>query len=99
MKKFFAILASVALACTLAFTVTSCQSNVDKAIACVEDAVSAAKKGDVEAFKKAVKKADGIKLSEKEEKELGEKIQKKLTASDFMILASFASENDLDLDL
>ena len=47
MKKLIAILASVALACTLAFTVTSCQSNEDKAVSLTKDAIKAAKNNDV----------------------------------------------------
>ena len=92
MKKLIAILASVALACTLAFTVTSCQSNEDKAVSLTKDAIKAAKNNDVKAFKKAQEDLEKLikDLKVDEIKKIGEKLESSFSEEDMELLEEFA---------
>jgi len=104
MKKFIAILASIVIACSLAFMVSSCQSNEDKAVSLTEKMIKAAKNDDVKAFVKAAKDLAALKekLSEEEDKAIGKKLDDKFTDEDEAALMGFMMKHmdelkDIDL--
>ena len=104
MKKLIAILASVVIACSLAFMVSSCQSNEDKAVSLTEKMIKAAKNDDVKAFVKAAKELAELKdkLSEEEDEAIGKKLDEMFTEEDQAAFMGFAMKHmdelkDLDL--
>lgn len=104
MKKFIAILASIVIVCSLAFMVSSCQSNEDKAISLTEKMIKAAKNDDIKAFVKAAKELTELreKLSEEESEAIGKKIEEKFSEEEGLALMGFMMKHgdeleDLDL--
>ena len=99
MKKLIAIIASIALACMLAFTVTSCQSNEDKAISLTEKMIKAAKNDNVKEFVKLAKEVEELnkKLSDEETEAIEKKLKDKVTAEDQQALMQFMMKHGSEL--
>ena len=103
MKKLIAFLISGVIACSLAFMVSSCQSNEDKVISLSEKMIESAKKNDVKAFKEAVteftKVAKELKdeLSKEEMEALGKKLDEKFTDADGEVIEEFMKNHATEM--